>query len=73
MYPESCQGDCRCFSSREERALVADCSHSGLTGIPSSLPEALDWLILSHNSISYMNQDLGNLKFLTEISKLNLS
>ena len=52
---------------------MADCSHSGLTGIPSSLPETLDWLILSHNNVSYINQDLGNLKFLTEISTLNLS
>ena len=33
----------------------------------------MDWLILSHNSISYINKDLENLKFLREISKLNLS
>ena len=50
---------------------MADCSHSGLTQIPSLLPDDIDWLILSGNNITKnMSMDM---KYLRHISKLDIS
>ena len=51
-FPESCITQCRCYSNRHEGVVVANCSYSGLTEIPDSLPEQTDWLLLSGNNIS---------------------
>ena len=52
--------------------LVADCSNSGLTNIPTSLPDDLDWLILSGNNISFLGVKASNNNTLMHISKLIL-
>ena len=49
---------------------MADCSNSGLTKIPSSLPDDLDWLLLSGNNISFLGGKASNHNTLKHISKL---
>ena len=51
-FPRSCMTECRCYSNSQRAILVANCSYSGLTHIPDSLPEQTDWLILSGNNNS---------------------
>ena len=72
QYPESCETECRCYSNWHDRALVADCSNSGLTKIPISLPDDLDWLLLSGNNISFLFAEASNHNTLKHISKLIL-
>ena len=72
-FPKSCENECRCYSNRHERALVAECSHKGLTQIPGSLPNNLDWLIVSGNNIRSFNDSILNKTFLRHISKLEIS
>ena len=50
-------------------ALVAECF--GLTEMPSSLPDDLDWLILLENNISIV--DTKNITFPLRISKLDFN
>ena len=49
---------------------MADCSNSGLTQIPPSLPEDLDWLFLSGNNITF--PAAKNIELLDNISQLDL-
>ena len=73
-FPESCAVDCRCYSSYDDNAIVADCSGSGLTDIPVSMPVDTDWLLLSQNNISKLstpNEEISEL--LSHISKLDIS
>ena len=70
-YPKSCSQECRCYTNRHERALIADCSISGLKQIPSSLPKDLDWLILFKNNITDFGKNFRELPFLPHISTLN--
>ena len=51
---------------------MADCSNSGLTKIPVSLPDDLDWLLLSGNNISFLGTEASNHNTLKHISKLIL-
>ena len=51
---------------------MADCSNSGLTKIPPSLPDDLDWLLLSGNNISFLGVEANNNVTLQHISKLIL-
>ena len=51
---------------------MADCSDSGLTEIPLSLPAYIDWLILSSNKISNISNTTLGAKILTHISALDL-
>ena len=53
--------------------LIADCSHSGLTAIPPDLPHYTDWLLLSENHISFLNQSAVDVLCLIQISKLDVS
>ena len=52
--------------------LVVNCSSSGLTKIPPSLPRDTDWLLLSGNNISALDEELSNMPLLSHISKLDL-
>ena len=76
VYPESCESECRCYSNRHEGVLVADCSHSGLTKLPASLPEDLDWLYLPENKISlsdaHYTANYEMHRYLYHISKLDM-
>ena len=71
-YSKSCSQECRCYTDRHERALIADCSRSGLKQIPSSLPDDLDWLILFKNNITDFGKNFGELPFLHHISTLDV-
>ena len=65
--------ECRCYSNRHQGALVADCSHSGLTEVPDSLPEQTDWLLLSGNNISSLSlKNTANNETIYHLSKLDL-
>ena len=72
QYPESCATVCRCYSNRHHKVLVANCSYSDLTQIPSSLPKELDWLIMSGNNISFLGEEKISNSSLGHLSKLNL-
>ena len=66
--------ECRCYSNRHQSALVADCSHSGLTHIPDAIPEETDWLLLSGNNISSLTIESSPLNdTLYHLSQLDLS
>ena len=49
---------------------MANCSHTGLTEIPESLPKDTDWLILNGNNIS--SPKITNVGILYSLSRLNL-
>ena len=66
-FPKS--GECRCFSDRDHMALVAKCTV--VNELPPSLPDDLDWLILSGNNITEL-VDTNN-TLLTGLSKLDLN
>ena len=51
---------------------MADCSNSGLTKIPPSLPDDLEWLILSGNNISFLSVEASTHSTLEHISELVL-
>ena len=53
-----------------EKALVADCAHAGLTQIPKSLPNDTDWLNISGNNISSLQTE--DLEPLNALSRLDL-
>ena len=73
-HAESFASECRCYQHFRERAhtLVANCSSLGLTKIPSSLPRDTDWLLLSGNKISALDEEFSNMPFLKQLSKLDL-
>ena len=52
---------------------MVDCAHAGLTQIPKSLPIDTDWLILSGNNISSLNQEIVQTAFFTHLTKLYIS
>ena len=72
-FPRSCENECHCYSNHQEKVLVADCSHNGLTQIPQFLPNNLDWLIVSGNNIRSFDYSILNKTFMKHISKLDLS
>ena len=52
---------------------MADCSHSGLTDLPNSLPEYTDWLLLPLNNLISLNIfSKKNVEILQYLKKLNL-
>ena len=67
----SCIAKCQCYSNRHQRALVADCSYSGLKDLPNSLPEHTDWLLLNGNNLTSLSvsntQSVENLQYLTKL------
>ena len=64
---------CHCYSSHHQRALVANCSYSGLTDLPDSLPEDTDWLILSGNNLTSIKiNSTQSRKLLQYLRKLDL-
>ena len=72
-FPISCVTECKCYSNRHHGASVADCSHSGLTHIPDSLPEETDWLLLSGNNFSSLittNEEINDTLY--HLSQLDL-
>ena len=71
-YPEACDRECHCYFEVEQKVFVANCFGSGLTEIPLSLPDYIDWLIISSNKISNMSNITLNAKFLPHISALDL-
>ena len=71
-YPKSCSQECRCYTDRQARTLVGDCSRSGLAQIPPSLPDDLDWLILFKNNITDFGKNFRELPFLHHISTLDV-
>ena len=72
-FPKSCITQCRCYSNRHEEVLVANCSYSGLTEVPDSLPEQTDWLLLSGNNISSLTSGTAtNNNILYHLSHLDL-
>ena len=72
-FPNSCVTECRCYFNRHQAAIVANCSYSGLTNIPDSLPEQTDWLLLSGNNISsLMTETIPINDKLYYLSKLDL-
>ena len=53
--------------------MVADCSHSGLTQLPDSLPDPTDWLLLSGNNITFFTPGTKEISdTLYHLSKLDL-
>ena len=73
IFPDSCITTCRCYSNHKNLALVADCSQSGLTRVPDSLPEHTDWLLLSGNNLTSLNiQHAQNYELLKNLSMLDL-
>ena len=64
---------CHCYSSHHQRALVANCSYSGLTDLPDLLPEDTDWLILSGNNLTSLKiNSTQSSKLLQHLRKLDL-
>ena len=62
-FPSSCITECRCYSNHHKATLVANCSHSGLTEVPDSVPKHTDWLLLSGNNVSFlttMNKEIND-------------
>ena len=73
IFPSSCFTKCRCYFNRHRAALVADCSHSGLTEVPDSLPEETDWLLLPGNNISSLIKGKNEINDgLYQLSQLDL-
>ena len=72
-YPDLCIAKCRCYSNRHQKALVANCSYSGLQNIPDNLPEDTHWLLLHGNNLTLLNrQNSKNSEFLQYLSVLDL-
>ena len=71
-YPESCMRECTCFSNHYKGVLVANCSYSHLTRVPSKLPAHLDWLILTGNNISFLNTEKAQNNTLYHLSQFDL-
>ena len=71
-YPEACERECHCYFKGGRNAFVADCSNSGLTEIPQSLPNSLDWLILAANKISTISNFTSISNILQHITTLDL-
>ena len=64
---------CRCYTDVLTRALVADCSNLDLVEIPQNLPNYTDWLIVSENNISSLNQEILETSYFPYITKLDIS
>ena len=69
----SCGCQCTCYTDVQTRALVADCSNLGLVEIPQNLPNYTDWLIVSGNNISSLNQEILQTPFLPHLTKIDIS
>ena len=52
---------------------MANCSNLNLTEIPHNLPNYTDWLIVSGNNISFLNQEILQHSFLPHLTKLDIS
>ncbi len=70
QLPPTCESDCHCFAKLDNghHVIVADCSNSQLTQLPSILPAETEWLILANNSISHLHYQT----YFKHLSKLNL-
>ncbi len=57
ILPGACESDCHCFAKLVDghHVMVADCSNSHLSHIPSDLPFETEWLIVANNSISVLH------------------
>ena len=69
-FPHSCVTQCRCYSNHYKGNVVANCSYSGLTHIPDSLPEQTDWLLLAGNNISSLKTESNDTLY--HLSQLDL-
>ena len=72
-FPCGHQMLCRCYTDVLTRALVADCSNLGLVEIPQNLPNYTDWLIVSENNISSLNQEILETSYFPYLTKLDIS
>ena len=69
----SCGNNCTCYTDVQTRAVVADCSNQELIEIPQNLPNYTDWLVVSENNISSVDQDILQTSFFPHLTKLNIS
>ena len=69
----SCGNNCTCYTDVHTRALVADCSNQELMKIPHNLPNYTDWLIVSKNNISSVNQEILQTSFFPYLTKIDIS
>ena len=69
----SCGHQCKCYTDVPTRALVADCSNLNLIEIPDNLPNYTDWLIVSQNNISSLNEGITQTSFFPHLTKLDIS
>ena len=69
----TCGFQCTCYTDVSTRALVADCSNLNLMEIPTNLPNYTDWLIVSENHISSLNQEILQTSFFPYLTKLDIS
>ena len=69
----SCGYKCRCYTDVLTRALVADCSNLKLIEIPDNLPNYTDWLIVSQNNISSLNEEITQTSFFPHLTILDIS
>ena len=63
---------CRCYTDIHTRAIVADCSNLDLVEIPENLPNYTDWLIVSENNISSLNQEILQTSVFPHLTKLDI-
>ena len=68
-----CGYNCTCYTDITTRALVADCSNLNLIDIPQNLPNYTDWLIISENNISPLNEEILQPPFFPYLTKLDIS
>ena len=65
-YPESCISTYNCYSNSDAK-LMADCTGSGVTEVPQSLPDSIDWLYLAQNKIRIFNDKITTFPQLTQL------
>ena len=69
----SCGYKCRCYTDILTTALMADCSNLELMIIPENLPNHTDWLMVSDNNISSVNQEILQTSFFPYLTKIGIS
>ena len=72
-FPCGYQMLCRCYTDINTGAIVADWSNLGLVEIPENLPNYTDWLLLSENNISSINEIILQTSFFPHLTKLDIS
>ena len=65
VSPQPCLHNCTCRSSTSQRANIFNCQGKALTGLPDTVLQDTDWLLLSGNNLGYMNKAPDYLKNVT--------